>query len=212
MSTEATINTTTGNRPVDPFTAQSSEDPPLPQKIEDLVDFISEVKFGMLTTKQSDGPFLTSRSMALAAKENGGVDLIFHTNLFSGKVMDLNAHPQETNMSFLDPINGAWASISGTASVIADPAIVQKHYSPTLKAWIGDLGDGVHDGGPTDPRIGVIKLEAKLATHNVVRKGLIGRAVETVKGAVQGNVPAINGIRELSLEELAEWRRTHQKN
>ena len=118
--------------------------------------------------------------------------------------MDLNAHPQDTNMSFLDPISGAWASIAGTASVIADPAVVQKYYSPTLKAWIGDLGDGVHDGGPTDPRIGVIKLEAKLATHNVARKGIIGRAVETVKGAVQGNVPAINGIRELSVEELAE--------
>lgn len=107
-------------------------------------------------------------------------------------------------MSFLDPVSGAWASISGTASVIGDPAVVHKYYSPALKAWIGDMGDGVHDGGPTDPRIGVIKLEAKLATHVVSRKGLLGRAVNTVKGAVKGDVPAINGIRELSAEELAE--------
>ncbi|KAJ5161724.1 hypothetical protein N7492_007116 [Penicillium capsulatum] len=233
MSANATINTSTGNHTLDPYKTQNMEDPPLPQKIEELADFISQVKFGMLTTHQSEGDFLTSRCMALAAKvsseasrtkspkpkpkqplstsqENGGIDLIFHTNLFSGKTMDLAVHPKETNMSFLDPVSGAWASISGTASVIADPAIVEKYYSPTLKAWLGDMGDGVHDGGPSDPRIGVIKLEAKLATHVVAHKGIFGRAVDTVKGAVQGSVPAINGIRELSAEELAEWRRTHQ--
>ena len=210
-TTGATINTTTGNHPVDPYKTQSLEDPPLPQKIEELVKFISDVKFGMLTTKQSDGDYLASRCMALAATEHGGVDLIFHTNLFSGKTMDLTVHPKETNMSFLDPISGAWASISGTASVIGDPEIVKKHYSPGLRAWIGDMGDGVHDGGPSDPRIGVIKLEAKLVTHVVPHRGLLGRAYENIKGAVEGTVPNVNGIREMSLEELAEWRVTHQE-
>ncbi|KAJ5682641.1 hypothetical protein N7462_005806 [Penicillium macrosclerotiorum] len=210
MSAKATINTSTGSHSVDPYKSQNFEDTPLPQKVEDLVDFISQIKFGMLTTRQSEGEYLTSRCMALAGKEHGGIDLIFHTNLFSGKTMDLTVHPQETNMSFLDPITGAWASISGTASVVADKETVQKYYSPTLKAWLGDMGDGVHDGGPTDPRIGVIKLEAKLATHVVAKKGMVGRAIETVKGAVQGEVPSVNSIRELNLEELAEWRRTHQ--
>lgn len=118
--------------------------------------------------------------------------------------MDLTVHPKEVNMSFLDPVSGAWASISGTAKVVSDPATVQKYYSPALKAWIGDMGDGVHDGGPSDPRIGVIKLEAKLATHVASKKGILGRAVDTVKGTAQGNVPEINSIRELSMEELAE--------
>ncbi|CAI7666440.1 hypothetical protein N7533_009754 [Penicillium manginii] len=211
MSANATINTETGSHSVDPYKTQNFEDPPLIQKIEELVEFITQVKFGMLTTKQSDGEFLTSRCMALAGKENGGIDLIFHTNIFSGKTLDLTAHPQETNMSFLDPVSGAWASIAGSAYVISDPAVVEKYYSPTLKLWLGDMGDGVHDGSPTDPRIGVIKLEAKLATHVVSQKGILGRAVDTVKSAVQGNVPAINSIRELSLEELAEWRRTHRE-
>lgn len=118
--------------------------------------------------------------------------------------MDLTIHPQETNMSFLDPITGAWASISGTASIVADQETVRKYYTPMLKTWLGDLGDGVHDGGPTDPRIGVIRLESKLVTYDVVRQGVFGRAVETVKSAAQGNVPLVNSIRELSQEELAE--------
>lgn len=67
MSADATINTATGKHPVDPYKTQNYEDLPLAQKVEDLVDFVSEVKFGMLTTHQSEGDYLASRCMALAA-------------------------------------------------------------------------------------------------------------------------------------------------
>lgn len=120
--------------------------------------------------------------------------------------MDLTAHPTETNMSFLDPISGSWASISGTASIVADKETVKKYYSPALQAWLGDLGDGVHDGGPEDPRIGVIKLEAKTAVYAVSRKGVIGRAVETVKSVAKGDVPAVNSIREVGRAEFDECK------
>ncbi|RHZ44537.1 blue light-inducible protein Bli-3 [Aspergillus thermomutatus] len=200
----STINTSTGNQPVDPYKAKCFEDPPLQQKVEDMVNFITETKFGMLTTQLSDSNLLTSRCMALAGQEHGGIDLIMHTNLFSSKTMDLTVHPSEVNMSFLDPANGSWASISGTASLVADQETVKKYYSPALKAWLGDLGDGVHDGGPEDPRIGVIKLEAKMATYALTRKGMIGRAVETVKSVTKGDVPAINSLRQLTEQELAE--------
>ncbi|KAF5858608.1 hypothetical protein ETB97_003960 [Aspergillus alliaceus] len=160
----STIPTAKGDQPTDPYKAKSLEDPPLAQKVEDLVDFISEAKFGMLTTKVSGSDYLTSRCMALAGKEHGGIDLLFHINLLSSKTLDLTTHPREVNMSFLDQVSGSWASISGTASIVADRATVEKYYSATLPAWLGDLGDGVHDGSPSDPRIGLIRLEAKLAT------------------------------------------------
>ncbi|GLA48291.1 hypothetical protein AnigIFM63604_003436 [Aspergillus niger] len=206
----STIPTTSGTQPLDPYKAKSLDDDlPLAQKITDLSTFITEQKFGMLTTKSSEDDLLTSRCMALAGKERGDTTLIFHTNLFSHKTMDLTAHPTETNMSFLDPISGSWASISGTASIVADKETVKKYYSPALQAWLGDLGDGVHDGGPEDPRIGVIKLEAKTAVYAVSRKGVIGRAVETVKSVARGDVPAVNSIREVGRGEFDEWRRTH---
>lgn len=81
---------------------------------------------------------------------------------------------------------------------------MRKFYSPVLRTWLGDLGDGVHTGGPEDPRIGLIKLEAKLATYLLSKKGMLGRTAETVKGAVSGDIPDINVIRELSKEELEE--------
>ena len=48
-------------------------------------------------------------------------------------------------------IKGEWVSISGKAELSKDRPKVEKYYSPTLKAWLGDLGDGIHDGSPNDP-------------------------------------------------------------
>jgi Pyridoxamine 5'-phosphate oxidase like len=118
--------------------------------------------------------------------------------------MDLTAHPAETNIAYLDVVSGSWASISGTASILSNKEVVQKFYSPTLKIWLGDLGDGVHDGGPNDPRIGVIKVESKSAVHVCPRKGMIGRAVDTGKAISKGDVPPINKKRIIQTEELVE--------
>jgi hypothetical protein len=60
------INTSAGTQPVDPYKAKNYEDPPLQEKVEDLVKFINDMKFGMLTTKASDSDLLSSRCMALA--------------------------------------------------------------------------------------------------------------------------------------------------
>jgi len=206
----SSISTSSGSKPVDPYKAKNSDpEAPVENKIEDLVKFIKDIKYGMLTTKASDSDLLSSRAMALAGTENGGVDLIFHTNLLSGKTMDLTVHPTETNISFLDIVSGAWASVSGTATILSHKEVVEKFYSPDLKTWLGDLGDGVHDGGPSDPRIGIIKVEAKSAVHVLPRKGTIGRAIDAGKAITKGDVPSINKIREIRIEELAKWRRTH---
>lgn len=60
-------STDTGSKSADPYTAKNQEDPPLQEKIDDLVYFVEKNKFCMMTTKTSDGK-LVSRCMALAAK------------------------------------------------------------------------------------------------------------------------------------------------
>lgn len=85
--------------------------------------------------------------------------------------------------------------------------MVSKYYSPSLKAWLGDLGDGTHDGSENDPRIGVIKVEAKTATYAVVRGTIVGRAVEIVKGAVTGEAAQVNKLREISEAEITDYRK-----
>lgn len=86
--------------------------------------------------------------------------------------------------------------------------MVAKYYSPSLKAWLGDLGDGTHDGSENDPRIGVIKVQAKTATYAVNRGTMVGRAVEVVKGAVTGEAAQVNKLREISEQEIEGFRKS----
>lgn len=81
---------------------------------------------------------------------------------------------------------------------------MKKHYFPALKGWVGDLGDGKHDGGVGDPRIGIIKVVAKTATYATQSGTVVGRSLEIAKGAITGEVPKVTKLRELSEAELAE--------
>ncbi|KAI4789821.1 hypothetical protein E4T45_13303, partial [Aureobasidium sp. EXF-8846] len=114
-------------------------------------------------------------------------------------------------LAFLQP-SGEWASISGIASLESDREKVRKYYSPGLKAWLGDLGDGKHDGGPEDPRIILIKVKAKTAQYAITRSplGAIGNAVEFAKGVVTGETAQVNKLRYLDESELQQWRSSSQ--
>jgi hypothetical protein len=61
-------NTDTGNKPADPYKAANKDDPSISEKIEALINFYSERKFGMMTTRDSASGRLVSRCMAYAAK------------------------------------------------------------------------------------------------------------------------------------------------
>jgi len=130
--------------------------------------------------------------------------MIFHANSESGKTDDLEANP-EINLGFLNN-SGEWASISGMASVETDREKVHKYYSPSLKAWMGDLGDGKHDGGPDDPRIVVIKINAKTIQYAISRSTMVGQMVEVAKGVVTGEAAQVNKLRHLDESELQQWR------
>jgi len=200
-------NTDTGSKPQDPYKEKNKDETSLRQKIDDLVAFMDKQKFAMMTTRIESSGLLVSRCMALAAKESGGVDLLFHTNTESGKTSDIASDPA-INISFLAS-SGEWASISGTSTINTDRSLVHKHYSPSLKAWLGDLGDGKHDGGPDDPRIGIISVKAKTITYAVTGQTALGRGIEIAKGTVTGEAPKVNNLREISESELDEWRKIH---
>ncbi|KAF1916369.1 hypothetical protein BDU57DRAFT_516446 [Ampelomyces quisqualis] len=142
--------------------------------------------------------------MALAAKEGNGFDLLFHTNTESGKTDDLK-EDASVNIGFITN-SGEWASISGHATIETDRAVIKKHYSPALKAWIGDLGDGKHDGGPEDPRIGIIRVKASTAQYAVSNSTRIGGFVELAKGVATGSPPNVNKLRHISEAEVKQWK------
>jgi len=197
-------NADTGSKNADPYTQKNLQgEVSLKEKVEDLVAFAEKQKFCMMTTRNESG-LLVSRCMALAAKEGNGIDFIFHANSESGKTDDLKSD-SDINLGFISS-SGEWASISGKADIISDREMVKKYYSPALKAWIGDLGDGKHDGGPEDPRIVLIKVKTVTAQYALSRRTMIGGVVEFAKGVATGEAPSVNKLRHIDEAEVQQWR------
>ena len=69
---------------------------------------------------------------------------------------------------------------------------------------MGDLEDGKHDGGPEDPRIGVIQVKAKTATYAISAANIVARGMEFAKGVVTGEAPKVNKLREITVEEFEQ--------
>jgi len=198
-------NADTGSKPADPYKQKNLDsEVSLTTKVEDLIAFVEKCKFCMMTTRIADSGLIVSRCMALAAKEGNGIDLLFHANSESGKTDDLKSD-SDINLAFLNS-SGEWASISGRADIITDRSQVKKYYSPSLKAWMGDLEDGEHDGGPYDPRIVLIKVKAVTAQYAISKKTVVGSAIEVAKGALTGDAAAVNKLRHLSESDLQQWR------
>ncbi|KAG7143821.1 Protein bli-3 like protein [Verticillium longisporum] len=142
--------------------------------------------------------------MALAASEVGGIDLLFHTNTESNKTDEIKSDPH-VNISFINS-SGDWASVSGVSEVVTDRSLVKKHYSSELKAWLGDLGDGKHDGSENDPRIGVIRVKTNTITYAISHKTFVGKLAQVAEGIVTGSAAQVNKLREISSHDIEKWR------
>jgi general stress protein 26 len=100
--------------------------------------------------------------MSLAKRS--GPDFLFLTNANSTKCQDLAASP-DVSLTFHDPAGKQdWVSVTGRATTTCtgdDDPRVQEVYSRGVAAWFGDLGDGVHDGGPRDPRVVLVEVQSR---------------------------------------------------
>jgi len=172
---------------------------PLGKKLEDLYKLIDGIQVCMLTSRREDG-YLVSRPMGTQSHMDG-VDLWFVTNTASHKLDELNFDPH-VNLAYYKNHTGDWVSVSGTAKICYDRARVRQLYSPTWKAWFGDLGDGIHTGGPEDPRIALIVVEAHSVTYSKTDHIMPVVYFEIFKGMITGETPKIASIRELNESEL----------
>lgn len=102
----------------------------------------------------------------MAVAKRTGPDFLFLANAHSQKFNDLENGPPEANVSFVNSSNQDWVSITGecVTSDNNDPRI-KEIWTKGTAAWFGDLGDGVHTGGPEDPRMKLIEIKAKCKSN-----------------------------------------------
>ena len=120
---------------------------PIERNVRKLRKFIKGTRMAMFTTVTSDGR-LRSRPMA---NLKGGFDgdLWFVTRSTAPKAEEIRDN-QHVNVAYLDADDERYVSISGTASLVRDPARVQQLWSRRLRDWF--------PGGKKDPDLALIRV------------------------------------------------------
>lgn len=140
------------------------------RKVAGLLD---DQRFGMFTATAPDGT-LTSRPMAMQEVEFDG-DLWFFAERGSRKTAHIAANPR-VNVACGSASD--WVSVSGTASVVDDPARKRELWNGGVEAWFPD--------GPDDPAVILLRVEAEGAEYWDSPGGRIATLVSFVKARVTG--------------------------
>jgi general stress protein 26 len=171
--------------------AQKTQDEP----VRKLLELVKEIKVAMMTTRRPDGR-LVSRPMAKQEEEAPGADFWFVTARDSDKVSELQGDPN-VNLSFYKDRTREWVSVSGTASLTDEPALLHRLYRDDWKIWFGQEGDPRH-GTPDDPRMLLIGVRADSASFMTVDKPQAVVLFEMLKGRITGEPVDIAETHEVS--------------
>ena len=170
------------------------------KKLNELDDLIEGITTAMFTTRRIDG-HLASRPMA-TQKRIADADLWFVTNTDTHKLDDIGIDPN-VNCSYYNNKSREWVSVSGTAHVSRDRHRIKTLYKPEWKAWFPDEG-GRKTGGPDDPRIALIIVNADFVTYMKNDKPRPIVLWEIIKARVTGRPADIGEVREIGGAELMD--------
>lgn len=165
------------------------------KQLDDLYGLVEKIETAMLTTRRPDGR-LVSRPMA-TQKRDAIADLWFVTDIESNKLDELE-HDPNVNLGYFDTRSWEWVSVSGTARISTDRASIRSLYQPDWKAWFGKIDD-VRDGGPDDPRLALILVDAETVIYMKREKSTPIVLFEVAKGMLTGSKPDVGKTRKLEM-------------
>lgn len=122
--------------------------------VEKLRDLIKGIKIAMLTTQEDDGT-LRSRPMFTQETEFDG-DLWFFTGQSTAKVDEIQ-QDQHVNISYANPDDNRYVSVSGRARLVRDKQKMKELWNPMFKAWFPD--------GLDDPDLVLLKVDVTQAEY-----------------------------------------------
>ena len=178
---------------------------PLEKKLDDLYKLIDGIEMAMITTRRADG-HLVSRAMATQRRTSGS-DLWFVTNVESEKFEEIARDPH-VNVSYYKDRTREWVSVSGKAILSRDRDLIDSLYAPDWKMWFGDEGDGKRNGGPHDPRIALILVEADTVHYSKKDRTTPMVLFQMAKSMITGEPPKVADLREIGPDELHQPRKS----
>ena len=143
------------------------------ERLTRLRELIAHIETAQLVTMDTDG-VLRSRPMATQQLDDQA-ELWFFT-----KVDNVLVHP-EVCVTYADPANNSYVSVSGKAELVRDPGKIHELWRPTLKAW---FPEGVEDPDLALLRVDIISAQYWDSTSSKLVQlfGLI-KAMATGKSA-----------------------------
>ncbi|HWP18539.1 MAG TPA: pyridoxamine 5'-phosphate oxidase family protein [Burkholderiaceae bacterium] len=149
-----------------------------------LWQMIHDIRFGMLTTRHSDGQ-LRSRPMTT---QNRSLDddspvLWFFVSQRSEPAMDLK-DDGAVNIAYASPERDRYVSIAGFARFVQDPAKVRELWDPACEAWFPN--------GPEDPDLGLLAVHIDHAEYWDVQDSKMVQLFKRAKAALTGHRPGLD--------------------
>jgi general stress protein 26 len=146
-------------------------------------NLISKIKVGMLTTVNGEGKKdLHARPMSLVQDDYDGT-LYFFTSKNSGKVYEVVNDGQEVGITFSNPSEQVYVSLSGQAKLTQNKELISKYWSSGVAAWF--------PGGIDDPEVAILEVKINKGEHWNADESKIIQLFEFVKAKLTDEVPEI---------------------
>jgi general stress protein 26 len=157
--------------------------------LEKLRELVKDIDFCMLTTVDEGGD-LRSRPMSSNGDIDPDGDIWFFTSASSHKVSEINQLPK-VNVSFADPDNQRYISVSGTAQLVRDRAKIDELWRPEFKIWFPE--------GKDDPEVALLRVSLEKAEYWDSPSSTISYALNFVSSLVTGKKPDMGENRKVNL-------------
>ena len=160
------------------------------ENLEKLRSMIKDIDFCMLTTIDEEGE-PHSRPMSSNGDIDPNGDLWFFTGASSHKVSEVSRLPK-VNVSFADPKNQQYVSVTGVARVVRDRQKIDELWRPEFKMWFPE--------GKDDPEVALLRVSLEKAEYWDSPSSLIGYAFSFVSSMVTGKDSAPGENKKVDLK------------
>lgn len=149
------------------------------EALQKLREMVKDIDFCMLTTIDENGD-PHSRPMSSNGDIDPDGDLWFFTSLSSHKVSEIENMPK-VNLSFADPENQRYISITGVAQLVRDRQKIEQLWRPEFRIWFPK--------GKDDPEVALLRVNLEKGEYWDNPSSTIGFALSFVSSLVTGKQP-----------------------
>mgnify|MGYP000364875000 FL=1 len=145
-----------------------------------LWTLIKDIKFGMLTHRHTNGVMhsvpLTTQNKA----DDEGNELFFFISR-KGELAKSMAQDASVNVSYADPGDDNYVSVSGSGSIFENQAKKDELFSLMAKAWF--------PGGATDPDLALLRIDIGHVEYWDSKDSKMVQLLKMATSAITGNPP-----------------------